>query len=463
MATYATVNPATGETLEEFPTLDSQGVEDALARSHAAFSTWRAVPPAERAEVLSAVAAAYGERQDELARMIALEMGKPVRQAVGEVQLSGAIYQWYADHGPGLLEDEKLDVPGADESVVRKLPVGSLIGVMPWNFPYYQVARFAAPNLMLGNTILLKHAPSCPQSALLMEEIFVAAGLPADAYVNIFATNDQVADIIADPRVQGVSLTGSERAGSAVAEVAGRNLKKVVLELGGSDAFIVLDSQDLDATVKSATRGRMSNTGQACNAAKRFVVTEPLYDEFVEKLTASFAQMSPGDPMDAKTALGPLSSQSAADTLADQVDKAVAQGATVLTGGKKVDGAGAYFEPTLLADVTPGMDAYSEELFGPVGVVYKVASADEAVDLTNSSSFGLSGSVWSSDEELARETADRLEVGMAFVNEHGTTLPGLPFGGVKRSGFGRELGPWGMDEFVNKKLVRVSKARAPRG
>ena len=338
MATYATVNPATGETLEEFPTLDSQGVEDALARSHAAFSTWRAVSPAERSEVLSKVAAAYDERKDELAQLIALEMGKPVRQAVGEVQLSGAIYQWYADHGPGLLEDEKLDVPGADETVVRKLPVGSLIGVMPWNFPYYQVARFAAPNLMLGNTILLKHAPSCPQSALLMEEIFNAAGLVKDAYINIFATNDQIAEMIADPRVQGVSLTGSERAGAAVAEVAGRNLKKVVLELGGSDAFIVLDSQDLDATVKSATRGRMSNTGQACNAAKRFVVTEPLYDEFVEKLTASFAQMSPGDPMDAKTALGPLSSQSAADTLADQVDKAVEQGATVLTGGKKVDG-----------------------------------------------------------------------------------------------------------------------------
>ena len=462
MAPYATVNPATGETLEEFPTLDSQGVEDALARSHAAFSTWRAVSPAERSEVLSKVADAYGERQDELAKAIALEMGKPVRQAVGEVQLSGAIYQWYADHGPGLLEDEKLDVPGADESVVRKLPVGSLVGVMPWNFPYYQVARFAAPNLMLGNTILLKHAPICPQSALLIEEIFDAAGLVEDAYINIFATHDQIAEMIADPRVQGVSLTGSERAGAAVAEVAGRNLKKVVLELGGSDAFIVLDSQDLDATVKSATRGRMSNTGQACNAAKRFVVTESLYDEFVEKLTASFAQMSPGDPMDAKTALGPLSSQSAADTLAGQVDQAVAQGATVLTGGKKVDGAGAYFEPTLLADVTPDMDAYSEELFGPVGVVYKVASIDEAVDLTNSSSFGLSASVWSSDEELAREIADRLEVGMAFVNEHGTTMPGLPFGGVKRSGFGRELGPWGMDEFVNKKLVRVSKAKATR-
>jgi succinate-semialdehyde dehydrogenase / glutarate-semialdehyde dehydrogenase len=457
MSTYRTVNPATGETIEEFPTLDDRGVEEALSRVQAGFEAWRATSPAERAAVLSTVAELYGERADELARLVALEMGKPVREAKGEVRISSMIYQYYADNGPTFLEDERLDVPGAEETVVRKLPVGPLVGVMPWNFPYYQVARFAAPNLMLGNTILLKHAPNCPQSALLMEEIFVAAGLPADAYVNIFASNEQIAEMIADPRVQGVSLTGSERAGAAVAEVAGRNLKKVVLELGGSDAFIVLDSADMDATVKSATRGRMSNTGQACNAAKRFIVLEPYYDEFVAKLTASFAAMVPGDPLDPKTAIGPLSSQTAADTLAEQVDDAVAEGATLLTGGRKIDGPGAYVEPTLLADVTPRMRAYSEELFGPAGVVYKVATADEAVELTNDSTFGLSGSVWSSDLDKAREVAERLDVGMAFVNEHGTTLPALPFGGVKRSGFGRELGPWGMDEFVNKKLVRVSK------
>ncbi len=456
MGIYATVNPATGETVQEYDTLDDAGVQDALARTQSAYEQWRTVSPGERAQVLTAVAKAYGERQDELARAIVLEMGKPLRQAVGEVQLSAAIYQWYADHGPALLEDEELDVPGADRTLVRKLPVGPLLGIMPWNFPYYQVARFAAPNLVLGNTVLLKHAPSCPGSALLMEEIFHEAGLPHDAYVNIFASNDQVADIIADPRIHGVSLTGSERAGAAVAEIAGRHLKKVVLELGGSDAFIVLDSDDLDATVKSATRGRMSNTGQACNAAKRFVVVDSLYDEFTEKLTASFAAMTPGDPADPSTGLGPLSSESAATTLADQVDRAVDQGATVLTGGHRVDGPGAFFEPTLLAGVTPENDAFREELFGPVGVVYKVADADEAVELTNSSPFGLSGSVWSSDEDKAQEVADRLEVGMAFVNEHGTTMPGLPFGGVKRSGFGRELGPWGMDEFVNKKLVRVS-------
>ena len=457
MTAYAPVNPATGETVKEFDTLDDQGVETALSRVANGFETWRRTPATERAAVLQRVAELYAERADELAALISLEMGKPVRQGTGEVKLASMIYAYYAEHGPALLEDERIDVPGAEETVVRKLPVGPLVGIMPWNFPYYQVARFAAPNLMLGNTILLKHAPITPQAALLMEEIFVSAWLPADAYVNVFATNDQIADMIADPRVQGVSLTGSERAGAAVAEVAGRNLKKVVLELGGSDPFIVLDSADLDATVKSATRGRMSNTGQACNAAKRFVVLEPYYDEFVAKLTKSFEAMTPGDPMDPKTAIGPLSSQTAADTLTAQVEDAVAEGATVLTGGQRIDGPGAYVQPTLLADVTPGMKAYSEELFGPVGVVYKVASADEAVELANSSPFGLSGSVWSTDLEAAREVAERLDVGMAFVNEHGTTLPALPFGGVKRSGFGRELGPWGMDEFVNKKLVRVSK------
>ncbi len=456
MATYASVNPATGETLREFDTLDPAGVEDALGRAQTGYDSWRRTTPEERATVLSSVAEAYDERADELARLISTEMGKPVREAMGEVKLSSMIYAYYAEHGPALLADLPLDVPGADESVVRTLPVGPLVGVMPWNFPYYQVARFAAPNLMLGNTILLKHAPICPQTALLIEEIFVAAGVPADAYVNIFASNEQIAEMIADPRVHGVSLTGSERAGASVAETAGRNLKKVVLELGGSDAFIVLDADDMAATVKAATRSRMANTGQACNAAKRFIVLDSCYDDFVAGLSASFETLSPGDPLEPGTRLGPLSSKAAADTLVEQVQAAVAEGATVHTGGKRVDGPGAYVEPTVLTDVRPGTRAWSEELFGPVAVVYRAASADEAVQIANSSAYGLSGSVWSADADLARQTADRLEVGMAFVNEHGTSLPGLPFGGVKRSGFGRELGPWGMEEFVNKKLVRVT-------
>ncbi len=244
-------------------------------------------------------------------------------------------------------------MPGADESVVYRRPIGALVGVMPWNYPYYQVARFAAPNLMLGNTVLLKHAPNCPQSALLMEEIFRQAGLPEDAYINVFATNEQIADMIADPRVQGVSLTGSERAGTSVAETAGRNLKKVVLELGGSDVFVVLDTDDMDATVKTATRARLSNAGQACNSPKRFIVTEPNYDEFVAKLAESFKATPTGDPLDAKTVLGPLSSQSAADSLIEQIEDAIAKGATLLAGGKKIDGPGSYVEPTLLVDVTP--------------------------------------------------------------------------------------------------------------
>ncbi|MGI9157134.1 MAG: NAD-dependent succinate-semialdehyde dehydrogenase [Marmoricola sp.] len=458
MATYASVNPATGETLREFDTLDQAGVEDALARAQAGYDSWRRTTPEERASMLSNVAKAYDERADELARLISTEMGKPVREAMGEVKLSSMIYGYYAEHGPALLADEPLDVPGAEQTVVRKLPVGPLVGVMPWNFPYYQVARFAAPNLMLGNTILLKHAPICPQTALLIEEIFVEAGVPADAYVNIFASNEQIADMIADPRVHGVSLTGSERAGASVAETAGRNLKKVVLELGGSDAFIVLDADDMAATVRSATRSRMSNTGQACNAAKRFIVLDSCYDDFVAGLSASFEALRPGDPLEPGTRLGPLSSKAAADTLMEQVENAVAEGATVVTGGNRVEGAGAYVEPTVLTDVRPGTRAWSEELFGPVAVVYKAATADEAVEIANSSSYGLSGSVWSADTDLARQTADLLEVGMAFVNEHGTSLPGLPFGGVKRSGFGRELGPWGMDEFANVKLVRVSKS-----
>ncbi|MGA9872686.1 MAG: NAD-dependent succinate-semialdehyde dehydrogenase [Rhodococcus sp. (in: high G+C Gram-positive bacteria)] len=458
MTTYKTVNPANGTTVKEFDTLDASGVERALASAHAGYQTLRNTSPQHRAEILHKVADIYAERTDELARSISLEMGKPLTEAKGEVELSSAIYQYYADHGPALLQEERLDVPGAEESVVQRKPIGALVGVMPWNFPYYQVARFAAPNLMLGNTVLLKHAPNCPQSALLMEEIFHQAGLPKDAYVNIFASNDQIADMIADPRVQGVSLTGSERAGTSVAETAGRNLKKVVLELGGSDVFIVLDSDDMDATVASAARARLSNAGQACNAAKRILVTEPYYDEFVAKLTDAFAATETGDPLDDNTVLGPLSSQTAADALIEQIDDAVAKGATVLTGGKKIDGPGAYVQPTLLTDFTPDMRAYSEELFGPAGVVYKVADAEEAIALANESVFGLSGSVWSTDLDNARTVAEQLDVGMAFVNEHGTTLPGLPFGGVKRSGVGRELGPWGMDEFVNKKLVRVSKS-----
>jgi succinate-semialdehyde dehydrogenase/glutarate-semialdehyde dehydrogenase len=457
MTAYKTVNPATGETLKEFPLATADEVEHALADSAAAFRDWQAAPVEARAKVMSRVAELYRERRDELARLIATEMGKPLAQSRGEVGLVADIYAYYAEEGPSFLADEILDVKGGGEAIVRSAPVGPLLGIMPWNYPYYQVARFAAPNLVLGNTILLKHAGSCPQSALAIEQIFKDAGLPEGAYINLFLSNDQVAEVIADDRVQGVSLTGSERAGSAVAEVAGRNLKKYVLELGGSDPFIVLDSEDLDATVKAAVSGRMGNAGQACTASKRFIILEDLYEAFVEKFTARMSAIKPGDPLLADTRFGPLSSQGAADGLIEQIRDAVDKGATVRTGGHHVEGPGAYVEPTVLTDVTPGMRAFSEELFGPAAVIYKVASAEEAIELANGSPYGLGGAVFSADAEKAKDVADRLDTGMVFINSVAETQADLPFGGVKRSGVGRELARFGMNEFVNKKLIRTPR------
>ncbi|GAA1926414.1 NAD-dependent succinate-semialdehyde dehydrogenase [Nocardioides lentus] len=458
MTTYVTTNPATGATEREFPELRDDQVDDVLDRADGAFADWRATPAADRAAVLVRVADAYEERSEELSRLIAVEMGKPVAQAAGEVKLAAMIYRWYAEHGPDLLAAEVLDPQGAEQSVVETVPVGLIVGVMPWNFPYYQVARFVAPNLMVGNTIVLKHAPICAASAEVMAEIFHAAGVPTDVYVNVFATNDQIATMIADPRVRGISLTGSERAGAAVAEVAGRNLKKAVLELGGSDALIVLDD-DVERIAKSAAKARLGNTGQACNSPKRMIVDNAHLDRFVSTVVSVFESSAVGDPTDPDTRVGPLSSVTARDTVVAQVARAVEQGATLHTGGDAVEGDGAFMRPAVLTGVTKDMDAYAEEIFGPVAVVYGVDSVEEAVELANDSSFGLSGSVWSSDLDRAREVADRLEVGMAYVNEHGTTLPGLPFGGVKRSGFGRELGRWGMGEFVNTRLRRVAAAK----
>lgn len=457
MTAYKTVNPATGETEKEFPLATKQEVETALAAAQQAFLEWRKAPVEERTKVIARVAELYREREDELARLIAKEMGKPVVEARGEVKLVASIYDYYASEGPEFLKDEPLEVKGGGDALVRSTPIGPLLGIMPWNYPYYQVARFAAPNLVLGNTILLKHAGSCPQSALAIEKIFHDAGLPKGAYTNLFLDNDQVAEIIADSRVQGVSLTGSERAGAAVAEVAGRNLKKYVLELGGSDPFIVLDSDDLDATVKAAVGGRMGNAGQACTASKRFIVLEDLYEPFVEKFTERMARIKPGDPQQEDTRFGPLSSQSAADGLVEQIQDAVDKGATLRTGGHKVDGPGAYVEPTVLTDVTPEMRAFSEELFGPAAVIYKVASVEEAIDLANGSPYGLGGSVFSADPAKAQDVADQLDTGMVFINSVAQTQADMPFGGVKRSGVGRELGRFGMDEFVNKKLIRTPR------
>ena len=325
---------------------------------------------------------------------------------------------------------------------------------MPWNFPYYQVARFAAPNLVTGNTILLKPAHQCPESAEAIQAMIEDAGFPDGAYQTVLGSNDQIADVIADPRIQGVSLTGSERAGAAVAEIAGRNLKKVVLELGGSDPFILLGAEDMDEAVEAAVAGRLDNTGQSCNAAKRFIVADEIYDDFLEKFNAAMTAAEPGDPTSEDAAMGPLSSASAAETLQDQLDRAVAQGAEVAAGGDRKDN---YFSSTVLVGVTPENDAYREEFFGPVASVYRVDSEEEAIELANATPFGLGSYVFSDDPEQALRVADGLDTGMVYVNGVGLDGAELPFGGVKRSGFGRELGRYGIEEFVNKKLIRVVK------
>lgn len=459
MSSYVTLNPATGKTEQEFAQLDDAAVTGVLSRSDAAFAGWRATPASERAQLLIRIADAYDARRQELAKLISTEMGKPTNEAVGEVELAAAIYRWYGEHGPDLLEREVLDPQGAEESLVQTRPIGSLVGVMPWNYPYYQVARFVAPNLMAGNTIILKHAAICAASSEAMAGIVHTAGVPEDAYINVFASNDQVADMIADHRVRGVSLTGSERAGASVAETAGRHLKKAVLELGGSDPLIVLDDGDIERTATIAAQARLSNTGQACNSPKRMIVDNGKLDDFVSIITGAFESAQVGDPTDPSTQVGPLSSITARDTVVEQVQRAVEQGATLHTGGAAVAGDGAFMRPAVLTGVTKDMDAYSEEIFGPVAVIHGVDSSDEAVALANDVGFGLSGSVWGSDIDRAQRIADRLEVGMAYINEHGTTLPGLPFGGVKRSGFGRELGRWGMGEFVNTRLRRTSTTK----
>ena len=447
MSLYAVVDPATGKTVREYPTATDEQMQAALSAAEKAHREWsRGSTVVERAGLLSKVAELHTERRDELAKIIQREMGKPLDQSLGEVDFSAAIYQYYADNAEKFLADEPIDlVEGAGTALIRRHSIGVLIGIMPWNYPYYQVARFAGPNLALGNTIVLKHAPQCPESAAALHQIFTDAGYPEGAYVNVYATNEQIADAIADPRVQGVSLTGSERAGAAVAEIAGRNLKKVVLELGGSDPFIVLSSDDLDATVKAAVEGRFENTGQACNAAKRFIIAEDLYDDFVGRFTAEV--LATADE------LAPLSSVAAADRLSEQVQQAIAEGATLVSEGERK---GAFFPPAVLTNVSRDSRTYREELFGPVATVYKVRSEDEAVELANDTPFGLGSYVFTTDPDQAYRVADSLEAGMVFVNAVGAEGVELPFGGVERSGFGRELGKYRIDEFVNKKLIRIS-------
>ncbi len=451
---YRVENPATGDVVETFDTATDAQLEDVLSAAVEAQREWAKRPIGERAEIVGKVAALFDERKDELGRIIGEEMGKRLTEGVEEAEYCNEIFQYFADNGEKFSQETALDVDGAS-AVLERLPVGVLLGIMPWNFPYYQVARFAAPNLMLGNGVILKHAEICPRSAGAIQQIMDDAGVPAGVYTNVYADHDQIATLIGDPRVVGVSLTGSERAGAVVGALAGQHLKKAVLELGGSDPYIVLDTDDVKAAAETAWGLRMYNTGQACDSNKRMIVMDDIYDEFVAELETLAKAASPGEfTAEDATVYQPLSSRGAAERLADQLARAKDAGASIRVGGELSD-SGAYVSPAVVTDIPRGSDVFYEEFFGPVATVYKVSSDEEALELANDSQFGLGGTVFSRDPERAKKVGAGLEVGMAKVNTTAAEGANVPFGGVKRSGFGRELGPVGMDEFVNKRLYWV--------
>lgn len=452
MSNYAIINPSTGDLIATYPTATNEAIADSISAALTAFSTWSNRSFTERAAVLEKVADLYMTRRDTLADLIVQEMGKPRNQALDEIDFCSDIYRFYAHNGERFLADEYIECSRPGTAFIRKTAIGPLLGIMPWNFPCYQVARFAAPNLMAGNTILLKPAPQCPGTAEAMAQLFIDALLDEGAFIPILATNEQIEEVIAHPAIRGVSLTGSERAGSAVAIQAGRHLKKVVLELGGSDPFIVLSRGDLDETVAAAVSARLGNNGQTCNAAKRFLIIDDLYDDFVARFTAALHTFTPTSPDNDDCQLGPLSSLGAAEILRAQIRSAIDQGATALL--EDPGHTGAFISPVILADITPDNSAFTEEFFGPVAQVYRIHSEDEAVKIANATPYGLGAFIFTEDHDQALRVADRLDAGMVYINEVDADAPELPFGGVKNSGFGRELGRAGITEFINAKLIR---------
>lgn len=448
------INPYTLEKTKSFDEMTDAQVENAIAKAHEAYQTWKFTSFKERAKVLNKVASILKEKKPELSRLITSEMGKLIKQAEYEIDYAVSIFEYYAKNAKDFLADEVLKVE-TGEAFVRKSPIGVLLGVEPWNFPFYQVARFAAPNLMIGNTILLKHASNVPQCAKAIDDIFKEANAPEGLYTNLFIPGSKVSKLIKDKRIQGASLTGSEKAGASLAEIAGKNIKKSVLELGGSDPFIVLEDADIDRATDLAIYGRTVNNGQSCVASKRFIVVQEVAEEFLSKFTAKMSALKLGDPMDTETQLGPLSSEDALNTILKQVEKAVSQGAKIETGGKKADLKGNFMQPTIISNISSKMDLYKEELFGPVASFYSVKNEEEAIKVANATEFGLGGSVFSKNIERAKNVANQIDSGMVFINHPTKSSTDMPFGGTKRSGYGRELSALGIDEFVNKKLIRV--------
>ncbi len=453
---YQSVNPFNGEVLRTFDPHTDQQMEQMLATAEWSFrDVWSRKPVRERAKVIGKAASLMLDQKEKFARLATLEMGKRIAESLGEVELSASILKYYADHAERFLAPRPLNSI-AGEAYIEYSPLGVLIGVQPWNYPYYQLARFAAPHLASGNVMLVKHAPGVPQCALAFEQLFVEAGAPAGVYTNVFLSNDQIATLIDDPRTRGVALTGSERAGESLAARAGKNLKKSTMELGGSDPFIVLEDYDLEDAVKMAVIGRIGNTGQTCIGAKRFIFVGPRLKEFVTMFRWALESLKVGDPFDETTTLGPLSSEAALTLLLKQVDEAVSHGAKIVTGGQRVDRQGSFMQPTILTEITPDNPAYRQEFFGPVALILPAKDEEEAIAIANDSPFGLGGSIYTKNIEHGKRVASRIETGMVFINYPSVSTADLPFGGIKRSGYGKELSDLGIQEFVNKKLICAS-------
>jgi succinate-semialdehyde dehydrogenase/glutarate-semialdehyde dehydrogenase len=457
----ASINPASGETLKEFAAIDSRQIEERLANAEGAFRSYRKTTFAERANWLTEAADLLEREKEQLARIMTLEMGKLLRAAEEEITKCAKGCRFYAENAERFLAEREIPTETA-RNYVRYEPIGPVLAIMPWNFPFWQVFRFGAPALMAGNVALLKHAANVPQCALAIEDIFLRAGFPEGVFQTLVIGTDETRKLIDDPRVKAVTLTGSERAGSEVASAAARQIKKSVLELGGSDPFIVMASADLESAVKTGVTARTLNAGQSCIAAKRFILSEKIYDRFVSDFVAKMRALKVGDPLDPATEIGPLATEAILKGIDEQVQKSIAAGAKLLTGGKRIDHPGFFYEPTVLADIPRESPAYREELFGPVACFFRAKDAAEAIRIANDSSFGLGASAWTNDAVEKELFVKELEAGMVFINSMVASDPRLPFGGAKRSGFGRELGAEGIREFVNIKTVSIAKPAGDR-
>lgn len=455
MSSIQSLNPATNKVEKEYAIMDDSLIDSLISSADKAFRTWKNTSFGERATLLHRVANILRDRKTELGKLCSVEMGKLHREGIAKVELCANIFDYYADNGEKFLADAPLDTP-TGKAFLSYAPIGVLLSVQPWNFPFYQITRSAAPNIMAGNTMILKHASNVPQAAETMEKIFTEAGFPKGVYTNLFVPGSKVSELVADPRIKGVSLTGSEPAGSSFASMAGKFVKKSTLELGGSDAFIVMEDADLDKAVNTAAFGRLWNAGQVCVSPKRIIVMESVADKFIEKAKEIYDNIIVGDPLDPNTQLAPLSSEKAVQDVIKQVETTVEQGAILVTGGKRVERTGAFMQPTILTGIKKGMLAYSDEIFGPVLAIYSVKNIDEAVELANDTEFGLGGTVFGTDIDKAVEVARRIDTGMVYINHVTGIAPELPFGGTKKSGYGREQSPAGIYEFVNAKLIRVT-------